>query len=650
MLRDSLKNGTITVTQLTLTQCLNWDVQVKEKLLYSKLKKISRPLLACSAKWTFASIAPLVLVCGPNAAAVTYYVTSTGSDNNLGTSQALSWRTIAKANVSLMPGDTVFIGAGTYGDQIRPVRSGTGPAARINYTAMGDGYVTLTAIGSTSKGSAEDVGAIALGGRSFVLVDGVKQLIRALPGQRAYIALGNFNNAQYNVINSVYLDGSTQTAKGSHVFLFNYLYGIEAESKYNVLSNSYLAGRIGSNTQYTEDTIHVAANAHHNLIDGNTILNARHVVLKVGTTTSSSPHHNVIRNNIIRNSEHTALELYSNPGPYSNVIEGNYISASGGKPVEPSTTNPGMALEYSGSESIFRYNVITKGGAADNDNESLGGLVMSVGGGGSRQTLYNRFYNNTIVKHSGVPLGVLDFGTVPNLTIGQGAFINNFIYGAGSPKTGNLLVLYWDGNQATNDYFIRNVFGNPLGNQQDKIIRTKIGEFSVGDATNKFRKSIDPSFESLSRLANSFDSQPGFVDYLGDNFKLAVSSKHIDAGAPLTQVTAADTGTGTTLVVEDTRFFQDGNGVPSVAGDWIAVGDVANIVQISNVNHANHSISLTKPIPRKKGDAVWLFARSNGERVLYGTGPEIGAYEAVDGTVLTPARLESPNKLRAKLK
>ena len=581
------------------------------------------------------------------ASANTFYVSPTGNDTNSGTSLTQAWRTIAKANASLNPGDTVLISAGSYKDQIRPARSGTSDAARIIYKALGDGQVILTAVGNTSKGSAEDVGAIALGGRGYVTVDGVNQYIRALPGATAFIALGNFNNAQYNVINSVFLDGTTQTVKGLCVFLFNYLYGTDAESKYNVLSNSYVAGRIGTNTQYTEDTIHVAANAHHNLIDGNTILNARHVALNVGTFTQSVPHHNVIRNNIIRNPEHTALQLY-NHGPYLNLIEGNFISASGGKPVEPTTTNPGNAIEYSGSETIFRYNVVTKGGTTDSDSEALGGLVLSIGGEGSRNATLNRFYSNTIVKNNGTPVGVLDFGTLPGAIMGQSAYVNNFVYGASSPKGGNILVLYWDGGQNTNDRFVRNVFGNPVGDILQKIISTKNGTMAVSAAASALRSTVDPGFATMNGFPNVYDATPGFVNYTGDDFKLPEGNKYIDAGAPLTQVSSGDVSSSATLSVDDSRFFQDGMGIPNINADWIAVGSVTNIVQINSINYSSQSITLVKPITRKKGDPVWLYARSNGERVLYGSAPDIGAYESISISP-PPGRtpLRAPTNLKA---
>ena len=53
----------------------------------------------------------------------TYYVTTSGSDINDGTSISNAWRTIGKANQNLQAGDTVYIGGGTY-DRINPANSG----------------------------------------------------------------------------------------------------------------------------------------------------------------------------------------------------------------------------------------------------------------------------------------------------------------------------------------------------------------------------------------------------------------------------------------------------------------------------------------------------------------------------------------------
>ena len=56
------------------------------------------------------------------------------SDENPGTSTGLPWKTIKKANDTLTAGQTVFVGAGTYEEEIKPKNSGT-DGALITYVA-----------------------------------------------------------------------------------------------------------------------------------------------------------------------------------------------------------------------------------------------------------------------------------------------------------------------------------------------------------------------------------------------------------------------------------------------------------------------------------------------------------------------------------
>src|SRR5690242_19723043 len=87
-------------------------------------------------RWLTAALAALAVASLAGAAgATTYYVNPTGSDSNAGTSSGAPWRTIAKANATLGPGDVVLIANGTYADAINPSRNGTGvgPSQRISY-------------------------------------------------------------------------------------------------------------------------------------------------------------------------------------------------------------------------------------------------------------------------------------------------------------------------------------------------------------------------------------------------------------------------------------------------------------------------------------------------------------------------------------
>ena len=56
--------------------------------------------------------------------ASTYYVAPDGHDLNPGT-EALPWRTIQKAADTLVAGDTVYIKAGVYEEQVIPQNSGS---------------------------------------------------------------------------------------------------------------------------------------------------------------------------------------------------------------------------------------------------------------------------------------------------------------------------------------------------------------------------------------------------------------------------------------------------------------------------------------------------------------------------------------------
>ena len=82
------------------------------------------------------------------AAASTYWVSPTGAaawaacsgETPLNGTVACS---LATANESLQPGDTVFLRGGIYDSPITPTRSGSGPNARIAYRGYADEVVVI---------------------------------------------------------------------------------------------------------------------------------------------------------------------------------------------------------------------------------------------------------------------------------------------------------------------------------------------------------------------------------------------------------------------------------------------------------------------------------------------------------------------------
>jgi hypothetical protein len=122
-----------------------------------------------------------------------------------------------------------------------------------------------------------------------------------------------------------------------------------------------------------------------------------------------------------------------------------------------------------------------------------------------------------------------------------------------------------------------------------------------------------------------FNQDPLFQDAEKRNFNLQPASPALDRGGPLTKVAAADGGSGNVLRVADAGFFQDGwAGIPP---DWIAIGAAANARQVAAIDYASNTITLSAPLARKAGDPIYLYRDSTGRQVLYGTAPDIGAYE-----------------------
>lgn len=124
------------------------------------------------------------------------------------------------------------------------------------------------------------------------------------------------------------------------------------------------------------------------------------------------------------------------------------------------------------------------------------------------------------------------------------------------------------------------------------------------------------------------------------NFNLQSTSPAINKGGSLTAVASSDTGSGTTLVVTDARPFQDG--WAGVSPDWIAVGTTGNIAQITSIDYANNVITLASAITRSANNPVYLYKNSSGVQVLYGSAPDIGAFEYNDDTTPPPSDTTSP--------
>jgi hypothetical protein len=135
----------------------------------------------------------------PMATGVVYYVSSSGNDTNPGTITE-PWRTIQHAADALVAGDTVYIRAGTYYEQVIPANSGSNGNV-ITYAAYPGEVVTIDGTGVNVP---EFEGLFVLVSRSYIRVSGLRVINSNYYGivaeNSSYITIDN--NYTYNTYSS----------------------------------------------------------------------------------------------------------------------------------------------------------------------------------------------------------------------------------------------------------------------------------------------------------------------------------------------------------------------------------------------------------------------------------------------------------------
>ncbi|GAB4388047.1 MAG: hypothetical protein Kow0025_05070 [Thermodesulfovibrionales bacterium] len=516
------------------------------------------------------------------AGAAEYYVDT----NNAGASDSnpgtasQPWKTISKANQTLRAGDTVYIKAGTYNTYIAPSYSGTA-AARITYRNYGNDVVTISGTNY----------AVYLNGKSYITVQGINATNAA---QFLYL----INGANHNIIAYCKFDQQNPPDWDASV--------INGSSQYNWIHHSQFSkgGQCSSSGSDDGSVLDLGVEGsstdltRYNLIEDSVFFHGGHHVMGLHAG------YNVIRNNYFHNEEWSRSRgnrtLYLNGRDAvtgHNIIEGNRFGYAA-RPCDADTVgNVAMSTPYN----IFRYNQLYHHNAY-----ALGTYSYS----GYSNGAYNKIYNNTVFNSG--------YNIHPSYAGGSEDSVMTFMHSAntGNMVKNNLYYMYANVHtgQTSSQTFANNWQGDTQGN---------------------------PLFVSASATPPSDK-----MDAAVPNLSLQAGSPAIDSGGALTTVAAADTGSGLSLIVSDARYFQDGTYAPpgTVEADWIAVGTVGNVAQISSIDYSTNTITLASAISRNDNAPVWLYKKSDGVRVLYGAAPDAGAYEfSTTGAQSVPS---APTNLR----
>ncbi len=571
-----------------------------------------------------------------------YYIDSTnGNDNNDGLSTSAAWKTISKANSTLLPGDTVHIRTGAYDESIRPTNSGT-PGNYITYqNYIGESpvitrYVQLTGwinhSGSIYKtnidesyfyGVWEDDYAksgyyVTLTPQDSLLeVDEPSESYIDTTAKIVYVWLKdgdnpnrhdmkigrsigvNFlSNTDYIKVDGIIIRWTNEGVKllncDHNIFqncvieyAFNPGFEVVGTSAYNkFLSNKIW--NVGPWYAGIGDGFRIGGTANHNLLENNDISVVSHNGI---TSYGISPEYNIIQHNKVYEVYHSGLNI--NVNPYKEVWRRNISHGNGSS-----------GLQTDSGDCIISFNIFYHNGwigASASDGLSIYST--------SRANKNHKFFHNVIVDSQKRGVAINNWGGICEDDI----FKNNIIYDNKDSQHNSQL--RFDGKSSINS----NVYSYNCIYRSDVV---NVRSYDEGTKTLTWME-----YNYSSNFINNVQQDPSF----DATYHLNAYSPCINSGNWLTVITSS--GSGNQIPVEDAGYFCDGFGI--IDGDLIQLEGQTQTAKITNVDYDSNVITVDNPLSWYSGQGVSM--------PYYGYAPDIGAYEYYEtSTSLTASMDASP--------
>jgi hypothetical protein len=469
-------------------------------------------------------IALALIFSGPSAAAagLSYYVSTSGNDNNPGTLGS-PWRTIQHAANTVAAGDTVFVRAGVYNEHVNVPVSGN---ATAGYTTF-QSYPGETA---TVDGAGLDVpngqyGLFNIDRQSYLIIQGFEiRNYKTLSTKNVPIGIyihGAGTNLQ--ILNN-HIHNIQTRAKGCNANAFGLtVYGTQAPDSINNLTIS--GNEIDHLKTGCSETMSVDGNVQYFVITSNLIHDNNNIgigaigfegVAPKGSMCGADPCDRA-RDGLIAQNTVYKITSYGNPA-YGNQYAADGVYVDGGtriiierNRIYQVDLGIEMASEHSGKTTdniIARNNLIYFGNSA---GISIGGYASGVGGS-ARCTIVNNslLYNDR--KKTGSGEFQIQFHATNNV------FKNNIAY---ATKQGLLINNFTrtEPDPADIDF---NVYNSPVGDANANFIWN--GKTYTGFAAYRSGAGKDP---------DSFFADPLYLSVTTPDLHVAANSPAVNAGINL---------------------------------------------------------------------------------------------------------------------
>ena len=601
--------------------------------------------------------------------AVTYWVSNTGTETTASNCDGATpidgtaACNFATVNAAVAAGDTVYMRGGSVSYEvynlgigergINPSASGTSYSNMITYATYNDEMVEIDGQCDTiaCQNGATNIGVL-IQNQSYIKVTGSATNYLKINDCYSNVWVSGNNPttpavyANYNEIAYIWSTTNVQAASlTSSVINDNAKYNWVHHCKFERYAGDTFSYHSGNLFQIGTDPMwsgYATDDTQYNIVENSEFRLASHAPLAV------SGYYNIVRNNYIHNEgflwNGSAWVGFRGGMAYGDydinsrwlLLEGNRIGHADRSNSNLDYSN-GFELSY--SDAIVRYNSFF--------NNGRGGLTLRAyiyaGDNPGSAINYarsndNMIYNNTFfgnnANDTGNQLGPIRFGWSSG-SIDD--YENETIYWHSTQ--GNVVKnnLFYDNWRNLNNMEVYDFYGsNKTAASACPPSQTQGCNVFGDDFNDAAGENTDPKFVDES-LGGS-GSPTVYASWTLPNLNLQSDSPVINQGTYLTTVSSVTDSD--TIVVAEASYFQDGN-FGSASGmdntkfapgitfqaDFICIGTVSNCVQIDTVNYSTNTIDTTAAHGASPSDAIWLYKKSDGTVVLYGSAPDYGAYE-----------------------
>jgi len=542
----------------------------------------------------------VIVLLSPTVSATDYYVSPSGGTNWNSCTSIGSPCSLGTASQNAQAGDTVYIMAGTYSG-FSPSNSGSA-GNYITFRNYQDDVVNI----NTNSGS-----AISVSGKDYLQfiglnLNGGSQAGFYLQGPASNLILDRLTiSGGYKGIQFV---GSGSTVSDSTIR------DCEISDTIDTCINLYQ-----HNTNILIDNNHLSYCAWEQTGDEND-----GIQVNVWNGDGQGPDGIIITNNEI---EYTGRQGLMTWNAINLLVKDNHFHHCGASGIQIEDGAVNVVVDGNLNEYNAQHYETETGVWIDNTENAVVqnnilrhnkiGLMISK----SDQVIArnNIVYSNDVSAQDPAGIVAVKYDGVSNT---NNMIVHNTVYrnGQGANHGGGISLGAWGTMESA---VVKNNIASESGSEIDLYIKCRSYESDYNNyySANSLSISVngntigwDQYKSQTGQDQNSITQDPKFVDSSSGDFTLQSSSPCIDAGGPL--ATTVSSGSGTSLVVDNARYFTDGFGI--IDGDMIQVGSNSP-VRVVGVNYNSNTITLGGSISWNSGDAV-NYAYS-------GNGPDIGAFE-----------------------